>query len=277
MKVFLRRHSLVIGVILMFLLTWPIDLANAGVLPFKVPLPIALLVGYGIVAASLIMTGITLGKSGVAALLRRFLLWRVGWKWYLTAFFLLPVMYIISVFLNAALSKTPVDFSTVLAYQIFGPSANLTLLIIPYFLFEVFTNGEEIGWRGYVLPRLQAKYSALVSTLIVGVIWGIWHIPKFIPHWELGVFAWVMVDFMAKAVLLTWIYNNTKGSLLLATLFHASGNTAGMMLPMANTLNDSNPNTRIISGILLVIAAVVVLVSAGPERLSRSEPKQVQD
>jgi membrane protease YdiL (CAAX protease family) len=180
------------------------------VLSFRVPDVLAILVGWGFVVAALIMTGLTLGKGGVSALLKRYLMWRVGWKWYLVAFLLIPLISLTGVFLNATLTQIPVDFSTVLAYQIFGPSANLVLLIIPFFLFDAIANGEEIGWRGFVLPRLQAKYSALAASLILGVIWGVWHIPKFLSHWDTASFAWFMVDVLAKAVLLTWMYNSTK-------------------------------------------------------------------
>ena len=236
---FLKRHSLVIGIILMFLLTWPIDLANSGVLPFRVPEAAAIFVGYGFVFASLMMTGLTLGKTGVVALLKRFLLWRQGWKWYLIAFLLIPAIDVLGLSLNALFGRTPIDFSTVLGYKIFGPSVNLALLAVPFFLFDAIANGEEMGWRGYVLPRLQGKYSALVSTLILSVIWALWHLPKFLPHWNAVYFAWWMGDVLAKAVLLTWMYNNTKGSLLLVTLFHASFNTAGVLLPIANTVSNS--------------------------------------
>lgn len=274
---FLKRHSLIIGILLMFLLTWPIDLSNAGLLPFQIPFIIYIFLGWGFIFASLIMTWLTLGWSEVVKLLKRYLIWRVGWKWYLVAFLLIPLISLVGVYLSAALTQTPVDFSTVLAYQIFGRSTNLALLILPFFLFDAIANGEEMGWRGYVLPRLQVKYSALTSSLILGVIWGIWHIPKFLTHWDTASFLWFMVDTMAKAVLLTWMYNNTKGSLLLVTLFHASFNTAGVVLPIANTVIDNNLGARIIIDLLEVVAAVVVVISAGAENLSRMEPKQVQE
>lgn len=274
---FLKRYSLIIGILLMFLLTWPIDLANAGLLPFQVPEVLAIFVGWGFILASLIMTGLTLGKAGVIALLKRYLIWRVDWKWYLVAFLLIPLISLIGVYLNAALTQTSVDFSKVLAYQLFGPSVNLALLIVPFFLFDAIANGEEMGWRGYVLPRLQANYSALTSSLILGVIWGIWHIPKFLTHWDTASFLWFMVDVLAKAVLLTWMYNNTRGSLLLVTLFHASFNTAGVVLPIANTVSDADLGARIIIDLLEVIVAVVVVISTGVEHLSQTEPKQTQE
>jgi membrane protease YdiL (CAAX protease family) len=273
---FLKRYSLVIGILLMFAFTWPIDLANSGVLPFQVSPALAIFVGYGLVFASLIMTGLTLGKEGVAALLKRFLLWRLGWKWYLVALLLMPSMQVTSVLLTSLLSHTPIDFSTVYAHKIFGPSVNLVGLIIPFFLFDVIANGEEIAWRGYVLPRLQAKHSALVSSLIVGLIWGVWHLPKYLSHWDTVTFLFFMVAIVARAILYTWLYNNTKGSLLLTTLFHASGNTGGILLPVAITATDGNLLASIVQLLIEGIVALVITVRLGPARLSRTESVPVQ-
>ena len=152
---FLKRNSLFAGIVLMFLMTWPIDLANSGVLPIQVPFAVYILLGWGFIFASLIMTGLTLGRIAVINLLKRFLIWRVNPAWYLVALLLFPIISIVAVFLAAGLSGSPVDFSTIFAYKIFGPSANLPLLILPFLLFDAVTNGEEMGWRGYVLPRLQ--------------------------------------------------------------------------------------------------------------------------
>jgi uncharacterized protein len=274
---FLKRHSLVAGILLMFLLTWPIDLANSGVLPFSVPFPVYILLGWGFIVASLIMTGLTLGKDAVVALLKRFLLWRVSWKWYLVALSLFPLVNLVAVFLNAGLSGSPVDFSTVLAYKIFGPSASLPLLVLPFLLFDAVANGEEMGWRGYALPRLQARHSALVSSLVIGLIWGFWHLPKFLAPGNTSSFALFMVDTVAKAVLYTWLYNNTKGSLLLVTLFHAAGNTAGVFLPVANTVSGENLVTQVYVVALTIVAAILVTSIAGPAHLSRDKQKQVQE
>jgi CAAX protease family protein len=277
MKEFLRRHSMILGLLLMFVLTWPIDLSNAGVLPFRVPFAVYIFLGWGFIFAALIMTGLTLGKEGVINLLRRYLLWRVNGKWYLVAFFLIPALNYLAVLLNAVFTQTPIDYSSALAYDIFGPSANLLLLIVPFFLFDAIANGEEMGWRGYVLPRLQAKHSALIASLILAILWAFWHVPKFVTHWNTIAFFWFIVDEIAKAILMTWMYNNTRGSLLLVTLFHASFNTAGLLLPIANNLTDTNMNMRAFISLLELIAAVIVVIYAGPDQLSRTEPKQIQE
>jgi membrane protease YdiL (CAAX protease family) len=183
----------------------------------------------------------------------------------------------LAVLLNAVFTQTPIDYSSALAYDIFGPSANLLLLIVPFFLFDAIANGEEMGWRGYVLPRLQAKHSALIGSLILAILWAFWHVPKFVTHWNTITFFWFIVDEIAKAILMTWMYNNTRGSLLLVTLFHASFNTAGLLLPIANNLTDTNMNMRAFISLLELIAAVIVVIYAGPDQLSRTEPKQIQE
>jgi membrane protease YdiL (CAAX protease family) len=274
---FLKHHSLLSGIVLMFLLTWPIDLANSGVLAVQVPFAIYIFLGWGFIFASLIMTGLTQGRPAVLALLKRFLIWRVGWKWYLVAFLLLPVIFFLGVVLNAWWSRTALDFSAVFAHNIFGPQASLPVFIVPFLIFDAITNGEEMGWRGYILPRLQSKYSALVSSLILGVIWGLWHLPKFLAPGNTSPMGLYLVKIMAEAVLYTWIYNNTHGSLLLTTLTHAAANTAGVFLPMATTISGYNTGVLLIIIALEMVAVVVVIAFSGPAQLSRTVTRQIQN
>lgn len=273
---FLRRHSLVIGIVLMFLFTWPIDLSNSGLLPFKVPFILYLFLGWGFIVAALLMTWLTLGRTAVGQLLQRYLMWRVNWAWYL-ALLIFPAAQALGVFGYAALAGTPADFSRVIADQLLPPGFSRLAFVIPFFLVDVVSNGEEIGWRGYVLPRLQAKYTALAASLITGVIWGLWHIPKFLTHWDWTYFALFMIDTILKSVLLAWIYNGTRGSLLLVVLTHAAGNTSGIFLPTSSTLATQNLGAFAVQIVFEVLVAIAVVVAAGPARLSRREPKQVQE
>ncbi|HSO11482.1 MAG TPA: CPBP family intramembrane glutamic endopeptidase [Anaerolineales bacterium] len=272
---FLKRYSLPIGILLMFLFTWPIDLSNSGILPFQFPFLVYLFLGWGFIFASLLMTGLTLGREAVITLLKRFLIWRVGWKWYLVIL-LQPALQILSIALNSIIAKTPIDFSGVFAYQIFGPAANLPLLFLPFLISDAITNGEEMGWRGYVLPRLQVQFNALASSLILGVIWAIWHLPKFLPD-NTSSFGLFMIRTIIVTVMYTWIYNGTKGSLLLVTLFHAAANAGGVFLPVANTVSGENSGALIIEIVLQAIAVMVIIHFAGINRLSRTEPKQLQE
>jgi len=261
----------------MFLLTWPIDLANSKVLPFQIPFVLYLFLGWGFIFASLIMTGLTLGRAAVIALLKRFLIWRVGWKWYLVVLLLTPAIQLISILLNAILTKAPVDFNNVYGRNIFGETASLTIFILPFFLVDFISNGEEMGWRGYVLPRLQARYNALISSLILGVFWGLWHFPKLLAPGNDSSFMLLLLDSIAKAVLYTWVYNNTGGSLLLVTLFHAAGNTGGVFLPVGTTVSGENTAAFVIQVTIEIMAAIIIVIYAGAERLSRTKPKQIQE
>jgi membrane protease YdiL (CAAX protease family) len=141
-----------------------------------------------------------------------------------------------------------------------------------FFLIQVFTNGEEIGWRGYALPKLQARHGALIASLIIGVIWAFWHVPKFLTAGSAQDYSfWLyLLDTIALAILFTWVYNNTKSSLLLVTLFHAALNTSAVFLPIIPAaIGDVRP-TLIAIG-LHCLAAIIVVIVTGPARLSRSQ------
>ena len=94
--------------------------------------------------------------------------------------------------------------------------------------------GEELGWRGFALPKLKESYSSLVSSIILGVLWAFWHFPfaltegTFLNNVPLAVF---VMNLVALAIVYTWIFNNTRGSLLLPLLYHAAGNITGNLLP----------------------------------------------
>jgi membrane protease YdiL (CAAX protease family) len=109
--------------------------------------------------------------------------------------------------------------------------------------------GEEIGWRGYVLPRLQARLPALAASLALGVAWGLWHLPLVVASG--GHLGWFLLGIVADAVLFTWLYNSTDGSLLLALLFHASIAVTGLYLA------TSGPAFLAPAAKWLVVAAVV--------------------
>ena len=277
MTEFLKRHSLVIGIVLMFAYTWAVDLSNSGILPFKLPLPVYLTIGWGFIFVSLFMTWLTLGKHEMVRLFKRFFLWRVDWKWYLVAFLLLPALRFIAIPITAWLTHVPSDYSHPLIRDVVPLSWPLIAFVVPWVIFEILTNGEEMGWRGYVLPRLQAKYNALTASLIIGAIWGFWHLPKFLGT---GIghersFIWFMIAHFALAILFTWLYNNTRGSLLLVTLFHASSNTFGMFMPVS--FAKPGGIAQNVEIVLFVIAAVIVTFAAGLARLSRTEEMQVQE
>lgn len=174
-----------------------------------------LLMPFGPTIAAFLVTGFTQGKPGVKTLWKRFWNFRIGWRWWL-AIFLVPVILqgIPYILLRAIVNFHP---ST---YYFRNPWE-----IIPMLIFSIINGGlsEEFGWRGYALPRFQAKWNALVSSLVLGVIWVLWHLPL----WFIGlniretpILPWAIAHLLLS-VFYTWIFNNTRGNILGAVLFHA--------------------------------------------------------
>jgi membrane protease YdiL (CAAX protease family) len=114
-------------------------------------------------------------------------------------------------------------------------------LILVNFVVILFTGGplqEEFGWRGYALPRLQGRFNALVSSIIIGFMWGLWHLPYFFIGTELtyayGIIPQIITAILLS-ILLTWLFNNTGGSVLVALIFHNMFNLSNDMFPALQT------------------------------------------
>lgn len=215
-------------------LVLPISLSRnigAGLLPYELPdalgLGLYVLASFvGPTVAALIVTGLAEGRAGVRALLRRVLLWRAGVRWYLVALLANLVIWLLAYsavlgpgLLVAAVAGWPLLLTVFLPFVAFG-------MLIPAI-------GEEPGWRGFALPRLQARYGPLRATLILGALHGLWHLPA-LPLLLSPFAPDKVLPFLLTAVgatfLYTWLFNHTRGSVLLAMLAHASGNAATQWL-----------------------------------------------
>jgi membrane protease YdiL (CAAX protease family) len=272
---FLRRHSLLLGILLMFAITWTVHLSMAGVLPLRIPFPLSLLGGWGFAVAAVIMTWLTLGGAAVVALLKRFLLWRIGWKWY-ASLLIIPGAYLLGILAHALVTGVPPDFRQTTAHAATGSFASALLFVLPVFLADMLGNGEECGWRGYALPRLQNRYSALYSALVVGLIWAVWHIAVYIRSFNPAWYPWYVVSVIAKSVLIAWAYNGSKGSLLLATMYHAMWNTAAVFMPLSGQVSAGDIGIYAYVVMAEVSVAALITVLAGPEHLSRTTTRQMQ-
>ena len=218
---------------------------------------------------AIVLTAIVLGRGALRKLLGRLLIWRVN-----------PFWYLVVVLGPVALAGGVVTLNSVLG----GPTLSLgmPLLGVAFFLaFSIFPGsalGEEIGWRGYALPRLQAGRSALSASLIIGPIWALWHLPLWLtgdPVRTPTLYAAFVVSVIALSVILTWVYNSTGGSLLMVVLLHATYN-----LPMTLSIDDLGSRATVPVMLyfgLLVVAAIVVVIWAGPKHLSRKRRKQEEE
>ena len=220
---FIRKYPLTAFFILAIGLTWIFLITDAlgsqGILPFRLPLPLMIVMGYMPTLAAVIVTAQTKGKDGVRALFRKLLIGRVGLRWYLVAVLGLVAVYITAIVLH---NLIPGSAALPILSDKLPPLSlpQLALYVLPMFLVITLVNGEELGWRGFALPRLQAKYNALTSSLILGMIWTLFHLPLFFTVTGSSQSDWPFASFLlstvALSVLYTWVFNNTRGSVLLA-------------------------------------------------------------
>jgi membrane protease YdiL (CAAX protease family) len=219
------------------------------------------------IAAVIVLRFILKEENGVRNLVRKWAIWRVDARWYLVV--LLPFVLdwvVVGVFLLLGNSPpgTDIVFSIPLLLFAFG---------VPM---VTGATGEELGWRGFALPRLQSRYSALVSSVILGLIWGVWHLPLWIVGPFLGVGYdltrfWVFtLSTIALSILITWVVNNTKESVLFATLIHYVSNFSFLLVTTGLGLVTAEFHL-ITSSILLLIVAFVVVNIFGQEKLVRNQ------
>ena len=214
--------------------------------------------------AALLLTRLALGRGGAGALFRQLLRWRVGAVWYLFALFYEPVKWSVAYGADRLLGQT-YPLGTAPLLSAFGPAA---AFMIPVAILFTLPNslGEELGWRAFALPRLQERRGPLLASVVLGLFWGFWHIPMWLA-WAKSDPSWLSILIMVLnmvplAVLFTWLYNRTGGSLLLVCLFHASTAAKGYLLPRLPTLTET--------GVLWLTA--IVVVALGGLRLARSVP-----
>ncbi|MEU6727177.1 CPBP family intramembrane glutamic endopeptidase [Nonomuraea wenchangensis] len=233
MAVFVRRHPLLSFFILANLLSWvawlPYILSRngTGVLDFEFPalLGTSQLLGMlpgaylGPIFSAYLVTRIAEGKEGVRRWVGRMTKWRVSWVWYLVTAVGVPAAIIVT-----CLAMTDGQFT--------APPAAVLAAYIPSLLLQMVTTGlaEEPGWRDFALARMQRRFGALGSTIILGPLWGLWHLPLFLSEW--GGYPDVSLQRIAEFVafcctfnvVVTWVFNRTGQSLPLIMLLHVSVN-----------------------------------------------------
>ena len=159
------------------------------------------------------------GKAGLAIFFKRYLRWKAGIGWWLI------VLFGILLSLNTIASF-------ILGFSIWNEFFRNLGLILPTYLITLIVGvilgplWEEPGWRGFALPRLQAQYGPFIGSVILGVMWAVWHAPGYLGGWMLSTVPALLVYSIAFSILATWVYNNSHGSILLMILLHSSSNAA---------------------------------------------------
>jgi membrane protease YdiL (CAAX protease family) len=267
------RHPLTFYFLIAFAFSWlmflPGVLTYFGVLNLRDSLVGVLgITGLlGPILSGFIMTAVTEGREGIGRWLRRIVQWRVGFQWYLFALVGLPLIMV--------LATIVVRPGALESFQTLAP-----LSVVPYlsaFVFMVLIGGplfEEPGWSGFAQPRLQRLHGPLVGGLILGSLWALWHLPGFLipsegltdipPRGTVLDFVVFALALVGLRLIIQWVFNNTKGSVLMAILVHASWNTfysaALIQLFPAPSVLGSYLNLTIAS---CALAVVIVALTGG--------------
>ncbi|MDO8289360.1 MAG: CPBP family glutamic-type intramembrane protease [Parvibaculum sp.] len=250
-----RSHKLLTFFALVFALSVPFWLLGAATgLRILQGLPVGALMAICPMLAALILVHREDGRAGAAALLKRaFDVGRIGNKfWLVPAILLMPAAMILTLGLTWAMgTPLPVAHVSVLA----------TLAIFVAFFAAAL--GEELGWSAYAIDPMQDRWGALRASLLLGVVWAVWHIvPLLQAHRPLAWIAWWCLFTLALRVLTVWLYNNTGRSTFVAALFHAMTNLATLLVP---ALYDPR-----LTGPIVAVMAVVVTVIWGSRTLTRT-------
>lgn len=210
-----ETQQLIIFFVLAFAIGWlaflPIFLYHAS------PKPGAFIFLFSPALAALITAALTNGVTGVKEVLGRYLLWKFHIKWYLLALLLLP-----SIFLVDAV----ISFRTNL--QSLWTGSSWYFLVASFGFLMMINSGEEIGWRGFALSRLQSVIkNPLVAAIVLGAVWGLWHLPIYLdPQQSNFLLPLFLLFIMGISMIYSVLFNNTRGSLLMAVVLHASTDIA---------------------------------------------------
>jgi membrane protease YdiL (CAAX protease family) len=212
------------------------------------------------ISAVIVLAFVLREEGGVRRLFRGWAKWRVSPWWYLAAFSPVALNFALSG-LYLLIGGTPP-----------GPEGRYSLpSLIVLAVTVIFTGatGEELGWRGFALPRLQGRFSALTSSLLIGLWWALWHAPGWVIMNDipsLGYMASFILTLTAQSVFITWLVNNTGGSVLMATIFHYSVNiSSGLVVSVLGLMTWDA--FSIMESLSYTVIALVLLYMYGPRRL----------
>jgi membrane protease YdiL (CAAX protease family) len=257
---------------------WLLAMLEARGLISSLPVPALFLGAFGPAVAAVAITAQEGGRAGLRSLLSRILRWRVAPFWYGVALLGPIVLQLVAMALHVVLGGQPPGLLAMVG------SLPTVLVTFVYMLIQVGI-GEEVGWRGYALPKLQAGYSALLSSVILGVIWTLWHLPLFFnpaTGYSITPF-WAFLVFMVPvSIFITWVFNSTGGSVLIIMVLHAMLNASNS--PMWRAIPDYSTREAttaavathlyLVQAAVLWVAAIAVVLVYGPRDLSR-HPRQI--
>lgn len=263
-----KKHPLFLYFLFTYLIAWlfwtiPIVL-SLGVYKSE---SLRSLFGLGVLAPIVVATLLSckiFGGDGIKSLIDRFRVKGVLIRWYLAAAFTFVGISIAMLLIYFLLEGTPPES----IFQTYSLGDYFSMLPV----FIVFATLEEVGWRGFALPKLRKTISPLPASILLGLIWAVWHVPKLISEGTTDVSSFiVMVGFgVLLSLFLTWIYENTNGSVTLAILAHAAFNSSIFAID-AEVLTKIGYNKPSIIYLILLVALIALIVSYSGRELKRQQ------
>ncbi len=265
----MKKHVGFIFVLLTYILTWsvviPIALTRHGYAAINISrsLQIISTLSPGIVA--IILTAIYFGKNGIKSLFKAIVKWRVKFKW-----------YIIIIILGIALCGLSLLIFNWISGQSIKPDQPYNFVFYFILILPLSAFWEEIGWRGFLLPVLQEKYTAIKSSLIIGFVWGLWHLPIYLainPYGDKTIIFFIMmfIGCFALSIIATYLYNSTKGSLLICILFHNAINTSAAYF--YGNIKGEELRPLLIWILLLIVSAAIIFLKTKGSLNENEKPK----
>ncbi len=236
---------------------WLIGAVAERFLPEEMPmnLPISSLMVCSPIIAAVILVRREEGSDGVKKLLKRaFDYKRIKGKiWYVPILFLMPAMVVLEYGLMKLMGVPLPD-----------PQIPVLMLPVSFAVFFIAALVEEVGWQGYAIDPLQARWNALTASVILGIVWAVWHLVPFIqmnrtPTW----IAWQGISMVVARILYVWLYNSTGKSVFATILFHAMHNVSTVLLPSYGWHYDP-----FVAFIILAVAAALITFLWGPKTLA---------
>lgn len=219
----------------------------------------SMLAGFGPSLAGVAVVGLFGGRVELRGWLARCLRWRISGLWYLLAFLTPPLLMVIALGLHVAFGGKLPDFPALKQIPLAIANFGVVLLVGGPL-------GEEFGWRGYLTPVLVARMRWRAASLVIGVVWGVWHLPLFFmsgtvqSQMAIAVF---LVNILAGSVLFGWLYERTGPSVLPAMVLHTSLNAWAGILAIIPTETLWRPYV-FVTGLLLLVAVILLLIPDRP-------------
>jgi len=210
----------------------PAVLSTYGLFELKIPHTFIIGIGaFGPLVGAFLMTYRKDKREGVINLLKKALYIKSSNIWLLPAFLMLPLMIGASFFIYMIIYGAESMPDMIIISQ--------PWLIIPLFIYSLFALGalqEEFGWRGYALEKMQQRFNALISSIILGMFWALWHLPLFFIEGTMQSsipFYIFFINVISISIMYTWLYNNSRSSVLIVLIFHGMHNTAYNIFPIS--------------------------------------------